>query len=120
MVLLHSDVSGLLVGPFDLVLLLGNRREPGSPCRVGQNVPHIVVTEQQRGAIVTADGMIAEAVHLLATRLSCGAESRTSEGLTEQSETQTEHESRTKLRREQGETETCNRRSEQPVAGVGH
>src|SRR5688572_11259026 len=45
--------------------------------------------------------MIAEAVHLLTTCVACGAEGRTSEGLIEQSATQTELESHTKMRREQ-------------------
>ena len=57
------------------------------------------MAEQQRGAIVAAEGMIAEAIHLFTTSLAFGAEGRARKGLTVQREAQTELECRAKLRR---------------------
>ena len=62
-----------------------------------QDVPHVVVAEQQRGAVMTADGVVAELVHFDTTHLASIGKSGTREGLAVQRHAQAKLESRAKL-----------------------
>ena len=57
MILLHGDVARLCFRAVNLVLLLNyNRRETSASGRVTKNVANVVVTKQQRRAVVAARG----------------------------------------------------------------
>ena len=119
-ILLDRDVARFLVGPFDLMLLLSDSGKTGGLSRVGQDVPCVVVAEQERGAVVAANGMVAEDIHFGAAHFALVAEGGTGRGPTKKRHTQTELEGSAELVGLQCETKTWNRRCKQPVAGVWH
>ena len=90
-VLLYRDVAGLLLGACDLVFLLDHhRREASSFGGMTEDVAQVVVPKHARGAVVAAESVVAENVHLAFACVPDPAKCGAGEGRVEKGEAQAE------------------------------